>query len=361
MNSSNSRKRLLGVGKLLKWAGLIGLTVLLVLLFKPIKETVSPIEPRASTEYWSMSGGYRIAYSAIRSKSPGENAIVYLHGGPGGYIHSSIIETLTPLARNGWDVYLYDQSGTGLSDRREFPKSTTYESHVADLEEIVDEKIRAKRLVVIGHSFGGQLAATFAARNPDRLSGLILSAPGGIEPTLFTEDGKWENAIAYPTPPEYAFVDASPTYVSDTSITRLPVRAIASVVIAQLFDRRFASDQELDAALNTMAAGFTHNMVCDPKNVQPEEGGGGAYGRIGTNFFPDGFDAGRISMPEMTAPVLVVQGQCDFIPFAAVYEYVDRFPNAKYEFIEGAGHIIWWDKPSAYRNAIESFLTEISP
>ena len=65
--------------------------------------------------------------------------------------------------------------------------------------------------------------------------------------------------------------------------------------------------------------------------MQPEEGGGGAYSRSGANFFPDDFDDHRDAMRQAPLPVLVLQGQCDFIPYAAVYEFVDLFPNARYQ------------------------------
>lgn len=353
------------VGKLLKWLVLALVVTLAVLILKPIPVAVDPIRPRDSTQYWTMSGGYKIAYTHVAANASLESSsvsrsLIYLHGGPGGYIHSSIIKTLEPLVNEGWDVYLYDQSGTGLSDRRESPKATTYDSHIDDLLEIVVQHIGADETVVIGHSFGGQLAATFAARHPGRLAGLILSAPGEIEPARFDDDGRWVNLAKYPIPDKYQFIDVAETYAYDTALSRLPVRAIASIMIAQLFDKRLASDAELDAAMNTMASGFTHNMVCDADNVQPEEGGGGAYSRTGTNFFPDGFDAGRDAMPSVRIPVVVIHGQCDFLHYAGVYEYVDRFANAEYQFIEGAGHIIWWDQPDAYRNAIRSFLAEVA-
>lgn len=60
-------------------------------------------------------------------------------------------------------------------------------------------------------------------------------------------------------------------------------------------------------------------------------------------------------------PVLVLQGQCDYIPYAATYEYVDLFPDAVYRFVESAGHIIWWDRPDTYVEAIADFLLGAGP
>jgi proline iminopeptidase len=261
------------------------------------------------------------------------------------------------LARLGHDVYFYDQSGTGLSDRRARPKDTTFDGHIADLAEIVETHIAATRVIVMGHSFGGVLAAHFAARHPGRVAALVLSAPGDLKPNILDESGRWVNEIRYPVPAHLTFIDTSATLDEDTSMGRLPIRAIVSLVLAQALNVKFAPDHEVDAALNTMASRFTRSMVCDPAHVHPEEGGGGAYSRIGVNFFPDDFYDPRQDMAAMTAPVLVLHGQCDTIPYAAVYEYVDLFPNATYQVLEGAGHEMWWDRPDDYVNAISAFLT----
>jgi pimeloyl-ACP methyl ester carboxylesterase len=316
---------------------------------------MAPIQPRESTQYWAMQGGYRIAYTRVESAGT-RPPIVYLHGGPGGYVHSSTIAELSRLRDLGHDIYLYDQSGSGLSDRRARPKDTTFESHVTDLDEIISHHIRAERVVLIGHSFGGVIAAHYAACHPDRIAALILSSPGDLKPNLYDDQGRWVNEQRYPPPPELRFIDTSATLDHDTSLARLPFRAMASMALAQALNVKFASDREVDAALNTMASQFTRSMVCDPANVQPEEGGAGAYSRIGVNFFPDDFYDPRADMARMNAPVLVLHGQCDTIPYEAVAEYVDLFPNATYRMIEGAGHEQWWDQPDAYEAALREFL-----
>ncbi len=346
------------------WAGrallaVFGLVVAGALIWAlwPIAPNVPPIQPRDSTQYWAMTGGYRIAYTHIAS-SGGRAPIIFLHGGPGGYVHSSMIEELSRLRDLGHDIYLYDQSGTGLSDRRARPKDTTFEGHVADLDQIVDN-IGAERVVLMGHSFGGVIAAHYAARHPERIAALILSSPGDLKPNIYDANGLWVNEERYPAPANLNFIDTSATLNEDTSLARLPFRAMVSMALAQAFDVKFAPDHEVDAALNTMASRFTRSMVCNPENVQPEEGGAGAYSRIGVNFFPDDFYDPRADMARMTAPVLVLHGQCDTIPYESVAEYVDLFPNASYQWMEGAGHEQWWDQPDAYEAALRTLITSI--
>ena len=345
--------------RLLKWmtaAVALGIVAVVAVASIPIQPTMPRLEPRDSTAYWEMSGGYRIAYSRIPAGGPASRPpVVFLHGGPGGYVHSSTIETLGRLAPLGRDIYLYDQSGTGLSDRRR-PKATSFESHVTDLHEIVSRHIGVGSVALIGHSYGGELAAHFTAARPELVERLVLSSPGALPPQRFDDDGNWLNDSLYPVPTHLEFIDVAETFAADTALRRLPIRATVSIALSVMFDVKLASDEELDHALNTMAAGFTHNMVCDAANVQPEEGGGGAYSRTSANFYPDDFPDRRDRMRLVEAPVLVLQGQCDYISYAAAFEYVDLFPQAEYRFIEDAGHIIWWDRPEAYLEAIGGFL-----
>jgi alpha-beta hydrolase superfamily lysophospholipase len=80
----------------------------------------------------------------------------------------------------GFAVRGYDQYGHGESGgmRGALPAPTRL---VDDLGEIV-ESTRARLpsgapLVVLGHSMGGLVAASFAASHPSRLDGLVLSSP----------------------------------------------------------------------------------------------------------------------------------------------------------------------------------------
>ncbi|MEO1077331.1 MAG: alpha/beta fold hydrolase, partial [Bacteroidota bacterium] len=145
----------------------VGLAVLVlgVVIAIPVEPTIPAITPRASTQYWTMPGDYRIAYTHLPADPTSETAtspkppVVYLHGGPGGYIHSSAIDALRPLTALGHDVYLYDQIGSGLSDRLARPKDYTFLGHTEDLRAIVTEHLGGGPVVLIGQSYGGMLAS----------------------------------------------------------------------------------------------------------------------------------------------------------------------------------------------------------
>lgn len=348
--------------RIIKWTfRSIGIILLIFLVWSliPLKQTITPIQPRPDTKYWTMQHGYKIAYTKIEGDTANIHApIIFLNGGPGGYVHTAIIHQMKEVAQQGYDVYLYDQIGSGLSDRLPKPKDYSFERHLNDLNEIISTQINTPKVILIGHSFGGILATHFAAHHSDKVEKLILSSPGDLQPYRTNDDGSMADmATLYPTPKEYQFKVPVEVF-EQTERDFLQPRVVMSMLCAMAFNFRWASDREFDDYTNTMASKFTKGMVADPKNVKPEEGGAGGYSHGFSNYYGNVSDV-REQLKKLNIPTLVLQGQYDQGEFSSVYEYADLL-NGKYVFIEHAGHIIWWDKPKEFNKEIINFLTEIN-
>lgn len=344
--------------RILKWVlGSIGTVLLIFLVWSliPLKETINPIKPRQDTQYWTMQNGYKIAYTKIAGDTAeAKPAVIFLHGGPGGYIHSAIIHQMEEVADKGYDVYLYDQIGSGLSDRLPKPKDYSFERHLVDLHEIVTAQIKDEKVILIGHSFGGILATHYIAKHADNVEKLILSSPGDLQPYRMNSDGSMTDMNQlYPTPAAYPF-KAPQSVFEQTEKDFLQPRIVMSMVCALAFNFKWASDKEFDDYTNTMASKFTKGMVADLKNVRPEEGGAGGYSHGFSNYYGNVTDV-RAQLGKLNIPTLVLQGQYDQGEYSTVFEYADLL-KGEYRFIENAGHIIWWDKPQEYNQAILEFL-----
>jgi pimeloyl-ACP methyl ester carboxylesterase len=101
--------------------------------------------------------------------NPQRFPVVMLHGGPG------IPDYLAPVAATIDDlclVHRYDQRGTGGSARE---GEHTIARHVQDLVLLLDAW-RHDRVVLVGHSFGTNLAGYFLLAHPERVGGLIQIA-----------------------------------------------------------------------------------------------------------------------------------------------------------------------------------------
>lgn len=358
MKKVNTRKSLLR--RFFKYTfRAIGIIILILLVWSLItlKETIKPIKPRPDTRYWSMTEGYRIAYTYIDGDTANVNPrIIFLHGGPGGYIHSAIIEQMKKLAQYGYDVYLYDQIGSGLSDRLPKPKDYSFNRHLKDLNEIIKDQIKTDKVVLIGHSYGGILATHFLANHPDRVDKLILSSPGDLQPYRTNEDGTMADMNQlYPVPSKYQFKKPIEVF-EQTERDFLQPRIVMTMVCAMAFNFKWSSDREFDDYTNTMASKFTKGMVANPNNVKPEEGGAGGYSHGFSNYYGNLTDI-RVKLKSLSIPALVLQGQYDQGEYSSVFEYADLL-KGEYKFIENAGHIIWWDKPATYTETIAAFLTK---
>jgi len=117
----------------------------------------------------------RRAYQGSSDKPP---LILLLHGfGASTY---SWRDVLAPLSAYG-EVIAYDRPGFGFTERpTSWPGTNPYglEGQVqiidAFIEQFADQQ---RKVVLIGHSAGGTLAAEFALRNPDAVDALVLVAP----------------------------------------------------------------------------------------------------------------------------------------------------------------------------------------
>ena len=72
-------------------------------------------------------------------------------------------------------VVLVDRRGSGDSPMAN-PEPVPVARHVADVVDVLDD-LRAERVVIVGHSFGGVVALEAAARHPDRIASVIAWEP----------------------------------------------------------------------------------------------------------------------------------------------------------------------------------------
>ncbi|MBL0087570.1 MAG: alpha/beta fold hydrolase [Ideonella sp.] len=99
----------------------------------------------------------------------GGPAVVWLPGGhTGGFAMHHLHRALRAEARS----VLPDRFGTGWSDTGPFPRSTAREAD--ELVAALDAAGEAGPWVLVGHSFGGLLAANVARRYPGRVHVLVL-------------------------------------------------------------------------------------------------------------------------------------------------------------------------------------------
>jgi hypothetical protein len=91
----------------------------------------------AGVRYWNLPTGSRLAYLEVPAKGPARpDPIIVVGGGPGEEDAADTSQTrfFGQLSHPGYDVYFYDQLGSGLSARLADPAGCTVARQVADLD-----------------------------------------------------------------------------------------------------------------------------------------------------------------------------------------------------------------------------------
>ena len=110
--------------------------------------------------------------------------VVLLHGyGQGLGCWAPMLDPLAPsLGPSRGPLYVPDLLGCGLSSKPKFTAATTEEAEaffVCALE-AWREALGLLRFALVGHSFGGYIAACYALRYPSRVHSLVLVSPAGV-------------------------------------------------------------------------------------------------------------------------------------------------------------------------------------
>ena len=119
--------------------------------------------------------------------------VVIIHGGPGSDYRYML--NCIDLANHGYRVVLYDQRGSGLSQR--FAKKSYTSLGLGAVNLMYDElsaviahyrTSQGQKVFLIGDSWGGILGTGYAGMYPDAIQGLVVAEPGGL---------KWDDIVEY--------------------------------------------------------------------------------------------------------------------------------------------------------------------
>jgi proline iminopeptidase len=333
-------------------AALLGIFWLTIAVFRPRSYGSLPVQPRAGTRYWNLATGSRIAYTLIPGKgSKKPSPIIYLQGGPGGAIGLGEIQLMTSIAEDGYDIYLYDQIGSGRSDRLANIREYTADRHKRDLEAIV-QQIGTSKVILIGQSWGAILAVLYAADNPGSVAGMIVTGPGPI----------------IPVHPELAGVAAPDSlhlhdpYYSNRQGNELAgnIRTRTMALMATEFGIKLASDKEADDFAGYAGNLVNRSTIADTSRIRLGRAGAGAgfYDGIMTvHSFPVTADP-RPKLKNSSIPVLVMKGQYDNQKWGFTHEYLNLFPNSRLVVFPNAGHCISCEQQMQYLSTIRGYLME---
>lgn len=243
---------------------------------------------------------------SVRILGEGPTDVLFVHGWMvSGSVWDSALARLDP---RGLRLIVPDQRGAGESSKP--AANYTLTRYVDDLVALLD-KLESTQCIVVGHSMGGQLALSLAARDPSRVRAALVMCP--VPPAGLA------------LPPDAAGLFRTCAHDRDKQ------RTILSLACTALSDAE--RDRLLDDSTRTAAPCIEQAF--------------------------DAWTAGGIEaqMPSVQASALVLATDDPFLPPAFLRESVQsKLARARLAVLPGAGHYPQCERPAETAAIVESFV-----
>jgi proline iminopeptidase len=313
----------------------------------PLGDPRLPPAPLPGQQVWDLDTGSRIAI--VHLPATGERRptpVVFLHGGPGVSDMRGDAAYFGQLTRDGYDVYVYDQVGSGRSARLPDPSQYTVARHVADLEAI-RRRIGADRIVLIGHSWGAVIAAGYLAEHGAHVAGAVFASPGPLPGTGDTSDRGLLGRLRLGERLRVYGLLLRPRALLGYALLQVNPRAAHA----------FVGDREMDARFDRIYNRGRAAVHCDGAAPGPELHGLGFYAWASPQSAASEPAADpRPALRRQPAPALVIKGSCDYLSWSSAVAYRDALSDARLIYLPGAGHNVYQDRPDAFLAAVRAFL-----
>ena len=233
------------------------------------------------------------------------------------------------LDRHGWEpvlrklrrhfrLVLPDNRGSGRSGLP--PGSFSVADMAADILAVLDAA-GIRRAHVMGASLGGMIAQELAVDHPERVGDLILvsTTPG------------WP--FAYPMPAGSAVLIAmTGSLTREAAVRRHAENALSARTV---LDRPEVADRLVE---------LQHRRPADPRARAGQAAAGAGY-------------AGRLRQRRIRARTLVLHGSADTVVNPGNGKLLaGRIPGAQLVIFPGLGHLLFWEEPAGFVDAVTSFL-----
>ncbi|UGA49318.1 MULTISPECIES: alpha/beta fold hydrolase [Dickeya] len=269
--------------------------------------------------------GATLVYAQAGESHP--QAVIILHGGRGIGDHRGDFQAFLPLA-DRYHLIAYDQRGCGRSS---LTPPFTFDQLVDDLDAVRRQLAGDKPVIVLGGSFGGMIALSYALKYPQGLSHLILR---GTAPSHHHEAQAVANFKARLHKAPSASLAMIDKLFSDRVTDDVELRLIW-LALQPLYYEQFDADAALERTRTLSLHAATHNAL----------------------FADKAYDL-RHRLADIQTPTLVVVGGEDWIcPPEQSRLIAEGIPGARYLEIAGANHPVHIEQNARVLAAIRAFLS----
>ncbi len=270
----------------------------------------------APSQYIETARGLRLHYTDHPPEGAGLATVVFIHGsGPGASGWSNFKHNIAGFQAAGYRCVVYDQWGYGQTDK---PTDIdhTLDFFVEGLLALLDG-LAIEQAVLVGNSLGGAVALGAALDHPERVSELILMAPGGIEAreVYFAMEGI-QAMVKYPM--------GSPEFTREV---------LAKLLTLLVFNPKYVDEELVEERWQTLQNQNAHVLA--------------------TMAIPDLTER----LGELTQPALVFWGSEDkFCPASGVWKLLAAGAPVQAELVNRCGHWVMTEYPTLFNRRCLDFL-----
>jgi pimeloyl-ACP methyl ester carboxylesterase len=244
--------------------------------------------------------------------------VVLLHGQPG---TAGDWQWVVPLLAGRYHLVVPDRPGYGRTGGR----ATGFAGNAAAVIALLD-RLGLERAVLAGHSWAGGVVIAAAGAHPDRVAGLVLVSSVGPGEHL----GWSDRLLAAPMLGEAV----AATTIGGVGLL-LGRRRVQAWAERRLAGRRRESVRAL-ARLTGGGGGVWRSFVVEQRALISE------------------LDRLRPTLAKVAAPTAVVHGRGDHVvPPGVAEDLAAAIPRAGLRLLNGAGHLLPRDRPSAIADAVD--------
>lgn len=261
--------------------------------------------------------------------------VVVLHSGPS-IAHEYLLPHMKVIME-GRTLIFYDMRAAGLTSFGTTGTSTiTVAEHAQDLDELIDFTARftnTTRVDLVGHGYGGGVAALYAASHPTKVGRLILVTP-------------------YPAKNDYLVARINEQQRRLSSADRNQLSMIRN-------RRECLRDISL-CFLQLWGVTGPKEMCADKRDRFGEltflNGSFRAQYFVETQLRDSGYDW-TTTLQQISTPTTIISGDCDPIPVDSALTYAAEIPNAVHHRLSDSGHFPMVESPERFNALLRAALT----
>lgn len=255
--------------------------------------------------------------------------ILIIHGGPG-LNHRYFLPHLERLADNHHLIF-YDQKACGDSEIPADTNAMSVQAFVHDIDKI-RTRFKLRKVHILAHSWGTNLALRYAIQNPQYVSSLILSNPAATSYADVREASKLLNAKF-----DYQDQQKRMQIINSDAFKQNDPNAMADLIRLS-FSKNMALPELADSIQLYYPSDFTQ------KNASLKY-----IFRDLTNY--DLYD----DCSKITIPTLILTGDTD-IGLQAAKKLASAIKSSSFHIIPRAGHFPFIESPRVFDEWVRKFL-----